>query len=133
MLGVAALGATVLSSSTRLLDPSRVEESPNITVIYIGADDCAPCRSWRRQHWAKFQASEEFPRITYREVTAPRLFDLLKDDYWPEDLRHRRDALGRTAGVPLWLIMANDRVALTARGVRQWEDAALPAIKSLVR
>jgi hypothetical protein len=129
---VAGLAATVISSSVPI-DPSRVKESANVTVIYVGADDCAPCRSWRREHWPKFQASAEFARLIYREVTSPQLFDLMKDDYWPEDLRDHRYGLDRTAGVPLSLIVADDGVALRARGLRQWEDVALPAIKTLVR
>ena len=130
VLVAAALAAGMLSSSARI-DPARLNES--VTVVYIGADDCAPCRAWRRDQWPKFQMSEEFSRLTYREVTSPRLFDLMKDEYWPHDLRDQRDALGRTAGVPLWLVMANERVMLNARGLHQWEQVALPAIRSLVR
>jgi hypothetical protein len=129
---VAGLAATILPSSVPI-DPARVKESANVTVIYVGADDCAPCRNWRHEHWPKFQASAEFARLIYREVTSPQLFDLMKDEYWPEDLRGHRNALDRTAGVPLWLIVADDGVALRARGLRQWVDVALPAIKTLVR
>jgi hypothetical protein len=131
-MAVAGLAATVVFSGVPI-DPAPVKESANVTVIYVGADDCAPCRNWRHEHWPKFQASAEFARLIYREVTSPQLFDLMKDEYWPEDLRGHRNALDRTAGVPLWLIVADDGVALRARGLRQWEDVALPAIKSLVR
>jgi hypothetical protein len=130
VLGAAALALGMLSASARI-DPSRGNE--RITVIYVGADDCAPCRTWRRDQWPKFQVSREFARITYREVTSPRLFDLMNDEYWPDDLRDRRTGLGRAAGVPLWLVLANDRVMLNARGLRQWDEVALPAIRSLVR
>lgn len=44
------------------------------------------------------------------------------------DLRRYRKTLDQTAGVPLWSIVANDEVVLTARGLREWDDLALPII-----
>ena len=130
--GTTAIAVTLLAASSPvgLWDS---QQRANITVIYVGADDCAPCRAWRRDHWPKFRASPEFTRLNYREVTSPKLFDLLQDNYWPEDLRGHRNALDRTAGVPLWFVVRNDEVALQARGLRQWEEVALPRIRLLVR
>ena len=123
--------AAVLAASARY--EAEHEQTPaNVTVIYVGANDCAPCRSWRRDRWPKFSASPEFSRLTYREVTASRLFDLLKDENWPEDLRRYRDALDRSAGVPLWFIVADDKPALMVRGLREWSELAVPKIKSLI-
>src|SRR3974390_1215925 len=42
-----------------------------VVLIYVGAEDCAPCRAWRRGPGAEFRASAEFLRLTYREVEAP--------------------------------------------------------------
>jgi len=130
--GTTAVAAMLLAASSPV-GPWDSERGGEVTVIYIGADDCAPCRAWRRDHWPKFRASPEFTRLNYREVTSPKLFDLLQDNYWPEDLRGHRNALDRTAGVPLWFVVRNDKVALQARGLRQWEEVALPRIRLLVR
>jgi len=132
-VALAATGALAALSSSARIEPSPIDGSSAVTVVYVGADDCAPCRNWRREHWPKFQASSIFARLTYREVTSPRLFDLLKDDYWPYDLRAHRAALDKTSGVPLWLIVASDGTALTARGLSEWERVAIPAIRSLAR
>ncbi len=105
----------------------------NVSVVYIGADDCAPCRTWRRVHWPGFAASPEFQQLAFREVTSPRLFDLLEDRYWPSDLRDLRQRLDRSSGVPLWLIVVNGEVVMSAKGPREWEQAALPMIRFLVR
>jgi hypothetical protein len=128
---VLAVAAAFVALAGRVAPLGKIETA-DVMVIYAGADDCAPCRAWRREHWPKFQASPEFTRVTYREVTSPKLFDLLKEDHWPDDLRRYRNTLEAMAGVPLWFIVANDRLVLTARGLQQWNTMAIPRIKSLV-
>ena len=102
-------------------------------IVYVGADDCAPCRTWNRDHRPKFTNSPEFSRLVYREIKSPTLLDVLKDDFWPAELRDYRDTLGRAAGVPVWFVVVDGKIALTAGGVSQWEVAVLPKIRSLVR
>jgi hypothetical protein len=103
------------------------------TVLYIGAEDCGPCRTWQRGDGAAFRSSAEFARISYREVTSPRLMDLLKDEYWPEDLRRYRGRLGGGAGVPMWLVVVDDEIVERSLGARQWRERALPRITALLR
>lgn len=105
----------------------------DVTLLYVGAEDCAPCRKWQREDGAVFQAAAEFQRITYREVKSPALFDLLKDDYWPADLRDMRDRLPPGTGVPLWLIVADGKVVEQQSGASRWQAAVLPRIRSLLR
>lgn len=104
-----------------------------VTVIYVGADDCPPCRQWSRDYRPRFVASDEFPKLTYREVVAPKLFDLMNDSYWPQDLQAYRQKLDPRSAVPLWFVVVGDRIAVTATGLRQWEDQALPKINSILR
>jgi hypothetical protein len=105
----------------------------DVTVVYVAADDCAPCLVWQRDHWPAFSKSPMFERIGFREVKAPRLAAALDDDYWPADLRTLRDGLSPGAGIPLWFVLADTKVVVTAQGLSQWEGAALPAIETLVR
>jgi len=102
-------------------------------LLYVGAQDCAPCRAWQDGDGALFRASAEHARITYREVKSPTLFDLLKDDYWPEELRPYRDRLGRGAGVPMWLVVDGDEIVSREHGASRWRAAVLPRIRSLLR
>ena len=81
----------------------------------------------------RFETSNEFPRLTYREVKSPSLFDVLKDENWPEDLRVYRQALSREAGVPLWLVIADDQLVMQRFGLTQWQEAVLPKLRSLLR
>jgi hypothetical protein len=104
-----------------------------VMLLYVGADDCAPCRTWQRTDGPSFRASQEFVRVTYREVKSPSLFDVLKDEHWPEDLRPYRERIGRAAAVPLWLVVADDALVEQAFGASQWRDAVLPKLRSLLR
>lgn len=104
----------------------------NLTLVYVGADNCSPCNTWQRNQKKVFRISAEFHRITYREVKSATLFDVLNDNNWPEELRIYRQAIGRGAGVPLWLVIADDQIVLQSSGLTQWQEAVLPKIISLL-
>jgi hypothetical protein len=105
----------------------------DITLLYVGADDCAPCRAWQREDGPTFRSSSEFARVTYREVKSPSILDVLKDEYWPDDLRRYRERIGRGAGVPLWLVVANGEIVEQGFGASHWRSSVLPRIRSLLR
>jgi hypothetical protein len=105
----------------------------NVMLLYIGAEDCAPCRIWRNGEGAAFLASVESARVTYREVKSPHLEDVLKDENWPNDIRPFRDGVSRTDGVPLWVVVAGDEVVERQFGATAWELRVLPKIRSYLR
>jgi hypothetical protein len=113
--------------------PSQPANRPDVTLLYVGAEDCAPCRSWHGRGGRAFLSSPEFTRLSYRQVESPAVLDLLKDQYWPDDLREYRVRLDRGAGVPLWLIISDHEIVEQAFGESQWESAVLPKLKSLLR
>jgi hypothetical protein len=128
-LGVLS-GAAIVYSLTSSPSPSSRSD---ITLVYVGAEDCAPCRKWQREDATAFRSSGEFAQVTYREVKSPALFDLLKDEHWPPDLRRYREKLAPGAGVPLWLVLADREVVDQRFGASQWKSAVLPKIRSLLR
>jgi hypothetical protein len=126
----ALFGAVIVYSLTSLPSPSTRSD---ITLVYVGAEDCAPCGKWQREDGTAFRSSGEFAQVTYREVKSPALFDLLKDEHWPQDLRRYREKLAPGAGVPLWLVLADGEVVDQHFGAAQWKSAVLPKIRSLLR
>lgn len=114
-------------------DSRDAPQTSHIVVLYVGAEDCAPCRAWQHDAKLAFQASPEFGQLVYREVKSPTLLDLLKDENWPEDLREYRSQLGREAGVPLWLVIADGRLVQRGIGPAQWGAEVFPKIRSLLR
>ncbi|NJO34913.1 MAG: hypothetical protein HC869_19145 [Rhodospirillales bacterium] len=103
-----------------------------VTLLYVGADNCAPCQAWQVTERKQLHSLTEFARLNYREVKSPTLRDVLNDEYWPEDLRSYRDHLGRGAGVPLWLVISGSEVVERGFGASQWHAAVLPRVKSLL-
>lgn len=125
---VAAISAALLVAH----DPPPVRAA-NLKLIYVGAEDCAPCRVWQSNDGAAFRRSAEFSRITYIEVKAPRLHDVLKDETWPAEIRDLKTRLKKSDGVPLWLVVSNDEVVEQRFGAASWRANILPAIQSALR
>jgi hypothetical protein len=110
-----------------------VSHRPRVTLLYVGAEDCAPCREWQQREKIAFSVSAEFARVRYREIKSATLFNLLKDENWPEELRGYRDLLGPATGVPLWLVIADEQVIQRGMGPSQWRTDVLPKINELLR
>lgn len=126
------LGALAAAVAVAALWPAPAAPK-TLLLLYVGADDCAPCRKWQAGEGAQFRAASVFSRIAYREVKAASLRDVLKDETWPEDLRRYRGELGPGAGVPLWLVIADEKIVDRSFGESQWRTSTLPKIKSLLR
>lgn len=112
---------------------ARPARDSEIMLLYVGAEDCAPCRAWQNGERAAFVASADFPRITYREVKSPHLHDVLKDENWPDEIRSYRGRLRRSDGVPLWLVISDREIVEQRFGAAEWRASILPKIKSLLR
>ena len=130
----AALGGVIIVSLGQWDRPRPARSTRHdLMLVYVGAEDCAPCRTWQGTAAASFRSSPEFARVSYREVKSPRLLDVLNDEYWPDDLRQYRGRLSRGAGVPLWLVISDHEIVESGFGTSQWSSAVLPKLRSLLR
>ncbi len=130
VLAIAAIAAIAAAArGGRTTQPVR---RPEVMLLYVGAEDCAPCRAWQKHDRAAFLASAEFAHLTYREVKSRHLEDVLKDENWPEDLRGYRNSLRRSDGVPLWLVVADRKIVEQRFGATEWRESVLPKIRSLL-
>ena len=128
LAAITAIVATLLV--TRSPFPARTAD---LLLIYVGAEDCAPCRAWQNGDGADFRKSAVFARINYREVRSPHLHDVLSDEHWPEEIRAYRSRLKRSDGVPLWLIVSGNDVVVQRFGAAAWNAGILPALRSHLR
>jgi hypothetical protein len=129
-LGIVAAAAAIVAATLVAKAPARASD---LLLIYVGAEDCAPCRAWQNGEGAEFRKSAEFARIFYREVKSPRLRDVLKDEHWPEDIRAWRSRLKRSDGVPLWLIVSGNDVLAQRHGAAAWQASVMPTLRSHLR
>ncbi len=135
MLGAAIVvvvttAAAAIAWSTQFGRSLRPHE---VMLLYVGADDCAPCRAWRSGDGAAFLASVEVSRLDYREIRSPHLADVLNDEYWPPDVRSYRSRIRRSDGVPLWLVVADKEVVEQRFGTGAWRELVLPKVRSYLR
>jgi hypothetical protein len=130
IIAAAAILAIAAAHAPAVFGP---QQRTDVTVVYVGADDCPPCRAWQNGEGAAFRASPEFARLTYREIKSPTLFDVLNDKNWPDDLRRYRDRIERGGGVPMWLVIAGDDVVSRGFGPTRWRVDIFPKVKALLR
>lgn len=114
-----------------LADTRRQTTRPHgtITVVYVGADDCGPCRLWRRDERPTFLSSRAFQDITYREVIAARLYDLLSEGQWPADLAFLREQVRSRPGAPQWFVVQDGRTIAWESGLSAWRRVVWPVIR----
>lgn len=125
-------GLIVLSGCALLLADTRrqaTEPGGPLTVVYVGADDCGPCRVWRRDERPAFLGSGVFQSIEYREVIAPRLYDLLAEAQWPEDLEFLREQVRTRPGAPQWFVMRDGHMIAWESGLSAWQRVVWPTIR----
>ncbi len=126
---IMALAAVTMAGSSGHFARHR----PDMMLLYVGAEDCAPCRAWHQGDREAFLRSAERARIDYHEVRSPHLADVLNDEYWPTDLRDYRSHIRRTDGVPLWLVIADRAVVEQEFGATAWRERILPAVRTYLR
>lgn len=104
-----------------------------ITVVYVGAEDCGPCRAWRRDERPSFMESREFSGLHYREVIATQLRDLLAEPLWPADLAGLREQVRTRPGAPQWFVLREGEVVAWDAGGSAWRRTVWPAIRAQTR
>lgn len=125
-------GLIILFGCASLLADTRrqaTEPHGTLTVVYVGADDCGPCRAWRRDERPAFLGSGVFPAIEYREVVAARLYDLLAEAEWPADLAFLREQVRSRPGAPQWFVMRDGRMIAWESGLSAWQRVVWPTIR----
>lgn len=130
---IALVVATAIATIAWSAHSARSAKSHDVMLLYVGADDCAPCRAWRNGDGAAFLASGERAGLIYHEVRSPHLQDILSDENWPEELRPYRSRIRRSDGVPLWLVVADKEVVEQEFGTTAWQTRVLPKVRSYLR
>lgn len=125
--GLRVLAGLVVVGLAGDAQPSRPAAGEGaLLLVYLGAEDCAPCLVWRREHRPGFLRANNPERLRYREVIAPRTAQALDERTWPVDLLPFRARAAAERGLPLWLVIRGDRILATAGGLSSWRTRVLP-------
>jgi len=135
---IIVIAVVVMNAATALFAKSVPSKNPkygdtNLTVIYVGAEDCAPCIIWKNEHREAFLASPQYAKITYHEVIAEKTADALTNKAWPKELRQYRDGTKRLFGAPSWLVVENHRVIASIGGLSNWKKHVFPFLQNSIR
>lgn len=104
-----------------------------LIVVYVGAEDCGPCRAWQSDERPTFHASSEFARLRYREIVVPQLRSLLTTGRWPVDLAELRERVKSRPGTPQWFVIRAGNVLASDAGLSAWRRTIWPTIRAQVR
>jgi hypothetical protein len=101
---------------------TKVHATGTLQVIYIGGQDCPPCRRWTATYKAGWLASAEYRRVTWYEVEPPHLEEAYRERHWPEALRPVLAQVPRKSGTPRFLIVEDGRIVSNEIGVSKWRN-----------
>src|SRR6478609_5424623 len=109
--------ASLAASVAPALVMSTAHATGNLQVIYVGGQDCPPCRRWATTYKDSWLASPDFGRVTWYEVEPPHLKEAYQQRHWPEALRPVLAQVPRKSGTPRFLIVADGRIVSNEVGV----------------
>jgi hypothetical protein len=97
-------------SSLAMLSDAKASQ---LTVVYLGAEDCAACQRFEAWEEAAFRQKVVSRGIRFREfhVGSHRYIKDVKG--WPSDLMWLHDQLGSKAGTP-WFFLVQGRQVISA-------------------
>jgi hypothetical protein len=91
-----------------------------LQVVYVGGQDCPPCRRWRETYKAKWLASPEYRRVAWVEVEPPHLREAYHERHWPQALWPVLAQVPDKSGTPRFLVVDGGRIVSNEIGVSKW-------------
>jgi hypothetical protein len=112
--------AFVFTGLAASLAVGTARATPNLQVIYVGGQDCPPCRRWEATYKDRWLASSEYRQVTWYEIDPPRLREAFQQRHWPEALWPVLAQVPHKSGVPRFLIVADGQIVSNEFGVSKW-------------
>ena len=115
--------------SPAILAPAHA--ASDISVVYVGGQDCSFCTMWQNRYKAAWLVSPTFAQVRWVEVDPPHLRDAYRERHWPTALRPILEQVPRKSGTPRFLIATEGRIVSNQLGVNNWE-VTLADLKNLL-
>ena len=104
----------------------------DISVVYLGTDDCPYCRHWEARPKVELLAWIEGRGVRYYEVKGETLRQPIIERHFPEELKWLARRIGPTRGVPRFILLVNGEIARSVYGTNEYERVFLPALRDAV-
>lgn len=105
--------------SPAVLAPASAK--PEISVIYVGGQDCSYCTMWQNRYRKAWLASPSFTQVQWIEIDPPRLREAYRERHWPAAFRPVLEQVPRKSGTPRFLVTQGGRIVSNQLGVSAWE------------
>ena len=122
------LGAT-LAGLAAFPVPS-LASSAGVMVVYVFADDCAPCHLFQTQDWPLFRASRVSRVVNFVRTTAPKTTQAYQARFWPSEARPFLSAV-KVPIVPSFILVKKGSVLVIGNGIVGWRNQVLPQVHQL--
>jgi hypothetical protein len=111
------------------LGPAQPARAASRSIVYIGADDCKPCRQWEASYQRGFAARCAARGVRFRAVHVATLRNIRDVRYWPRDLRPLLGQFRDRSGTPHFLAVRNGRVIVNVHGLAQYRREIAPLLQ----
>jgi hypothetical protein len=123
------LGGAVATLAS-LPDTAPARASSAVMVVYVYAEDCAPCQIFQAQDWPHFKSSAVSRAVRFVRTTAPKTTQAYQVRYWPSEARPFHSAV-KVPIVPSFILINHNRVVLVGNGIVGWRNQVLPQLHQL--
>ena len=108
-----ALAVLLLACSASAFAQS-VADRPRVHIVYMGGNDCPPCRTWRSVELPELKKTEAFNNIKFSWVIKSIASPVPPSFLLPTDVKPYKDKLdaagGGNGGSPQFVVLVNDEV-----------------------
>lgn len=123
---IGCLAIIVSPLTTAAGEDIPVRKNSSIDLVYMGANDCQPCRLWKAFDLPKLRASNEFPHIRFTDVQKWIQDPIPGMENLPEHLRPMRDELvrviNRKGGSPMFALLVDGKGIKGGWGTKTYDD-----------
>jgi hypothetical protein len=115
---------------------SAAVAAEDITVLYLGTNDCPYCQHWearaKGELLAELRTTPEGRVVRYVEVRGETLRQPIVERHYPDDLKWLGRQLGPSRGVPRFILVVNGEVKSSVFGTNSYQNTFLPALRQAV-
>jgi hypothetical protein len=99
------------------------------TIVYIGAEDCKPCRQWEATHQKAFAEQCAERGVKFRAIRVATMRNIREARYWPSDLRPLLARFADRSGTPHFLAVRNGEIIVNVYGIGKYQREIAPLLQ----